>query len=248
MFNFFSRKPAEPEPLPIKVDIHCHVLPGVDDGSPDVETSVSLVESLQRMGLTKIIASPHVTQATFENTPETLDPALKQLRDALSERGNSIVLDRSAEYRVDEFFLEQFSAGNCKALPGQYILVENSYIQEPWNIEKVLFDLKIKGYKPILAHPERYIYYHGNKLFRYQQLHDTETLFQVNILSIAGAYGSKEKEIALKLLEKGYVDFLGTDLHNQRHVQILERFLASREYAKLRPRLEEVAKNDRVFL
>ncbi|MCH5245618.1 MAG: hypothetical protein J1E84_04065 [Muribaculaceae bacterium] len=248
MFNFFKRKQTEPGTLPFKVDIHCHILPGVDDGSPDVETSVSLVESLQRMGLTKIIASPHVTQVTFENTPETLDNALGQLQEALKQSNTGIEVDRSAEYRIDDYFQEQLKAGNCKTLPGGYILIENSFIQEPWNLEKLVFDLKIKGYKPILAHPERYMYYHANKLARYKQLHDTETLFQVNMLSIAGGYGKAEKEVALKLLEKGYIDFIGTDLHNAQHVEILEQFLSSREYARLKPLLEKAAKNDDLFL
>lgn len=247
MFNFFQRKKTEPAVLPMRVDIHCHVVPGVDDGAPTVDVALELVKRMKGMGLTKIIASPHVTQDTFENTAETLDPALASLRDAVAAAGLDIEIDRSAEYRIDDFFMQQLKEGNIKLLPDRHILVENSFIQEPWNLEKTLFDLKVKGYKPILAHPERYLYYHQGKMARYKQLHDIGTLFQVNMLSIAGAYGKPEKEIALKLLDNGYVDFIGTDLHNMRHIEILEQYLASREYSKIRAKLEASAKNDERF-
>lgn len=246
MFNFFSKKSKEPATLPYQVDIHCHLLPGVDDGSPDLETSLKLVERLHGLGLKKIITSPHVTQDTFENTAATLDPALQSLRDAVAEQGIDIEIDRSAEYRIDEYSMGMIEAGEAKILPDGYILVENSFIQEPWNLEQILFNLKIKGMKPILAHPERYPYYYNDKFARYKQLHDVGTLFQVNLLSLAGAYGREEKAIALGLLERGYVDFLGSDIHRSSHIDIIEEYLSSREYRKIADKLN--IGNDRLFL
>ena len=90
--------------------------------------------------------------------------------------------------------------------PNNYILVENSFIQEPWNVEQVLFDLKVKGYKPILAHPERYSYYH-NRFERYDAIYRSGTMFQVNLLSLAGYYGKAEKKTAEMLVEKNMVNF-----------------------------------------
>lgn len=237
MFNFFNKKNTDNLVMPMKVDIHCHVLPGVDDGSPDIESSLKLVERMAGLGLTRIIASPHVTQDTFENTPETLDNALVSLQNAIKETGLNIDLDRSAEYRIDEFSISQIESGIAKILPKDYILVENSFIQEPWELDKFLFNLKIKGMKPILAHPERYGYYHNDRFARYKQLHDTGTMFQVNLLSLAGAYGKKEKTVANELVNRGYVDFIGTDIHRNIHIDIIEDFLLSREYRKIREKL-----------
>ncbi len=232
--------------MPMKVDIHSHLLPGVDDGSPDVETSVELVGRMAALGLERIIASPHVTQDTFENSPETLDAALSQLQEALKKSGAGIRVDRSAEYRFDEFSLAQIGSGAAKTLPEGYILVENSFIQEPWGLENILFDLKIKGMKPILAHPERYAYYHVDKMARYKQLHDAGTLFQINLLSLAGAYGKKEKAVATEMVERKWVDFIGTDVHNRDHVDIIEQYLASRDYRRILEKLD--IGNDILFL
>lgn len=113
-------------------DIHCHIVPGVDDGSPDVGTSVELVERMKGWGINRIIASPHVTQEAFENTPETIAPALAALKSGLDAKGVDVELSHSAEYRIDEFFMAQLEAGNVVALPGNYLLVENSFLQEPW--------------------------------------------------------------------------------------------------------------------
>ena len=105
MFNFFSKKKSEPQQLFFHTDVHCHVVPGVDDGSPDVDTSVELIERMESWGLSRIIATPHMTQDTFENTPDILDPPLHELKEALARKGSKVNLSRSAEHRIDDFFL-----------------------------------------------------------------------------------------------------------------------------------------------
>lgn len=235
MFNFFKKK-QEPVQLCFNTDIHCHIVPGIDDGSPDVNTSIELIERMQSWGITRIIATPHVTQASFENTPETMSQALNLLIEELRTRGNNIDISHSAEYRIDELFLKHLGENIIVPMPNNYILVENSFIQEPWNLDQLLFDLKVKGYKPILAHPERYMYYYA-KRERYNTIHNTGTKLQINLLSLAGHYGKDEKRIAMELIEKGLVDFIGTDLHNHRHADAIEAFLSSKEYRKIKDRL-----------
>jgi tyrosine-protein phosphatase YwqE len=235
MFSLFKKKIEKAE-LCFNTDIHCHIVPGIDDGSPDVTTSVELVERMKGWGINRIIASPHVTQEAFENTPEIIGQALAPLKSELETKGIDVELSHSAEYRIDEFFLSQLECGNIVPLPGNYLLVENSFLQEPWNLDKILFDLKVRGYKPILAHPERYYYYY-NKRSRYDELHNVGTLFQINLLSLAGYYGREEKMIAEYLLEKGYVDFIGTDLHRHAHADAIEAYLLSKEYRKIAPKL-----------
>ncbi len=246
LFNIFSKK--EPIQLPFATDIHCHILPGVDDGSPDVETSVSLVERMHAWGIRRIIASPHVTEATFENTPDILDPALDELQTELARRGNDIPVSRSSENRIDDFFREMLGKGMIVPLPNDYLLVECSFIQEPWQIDQFLYDLKIKGFRPIMVHPERYFYYHGRDNHRYEQLHDAGTLFQINVLSLAGAYSKIEKKVAEELIERGYVDFLGTDLHNHRHADIIDRYLTTSDARRHARALQGRILNDRAFL
>lgn len=204
MFSFFSKK-REPIQLPFRTDIHCHIIPGVDDGSPDAATSADLIENMQRWGITRIIASPHVTQGTFENTPETLEPAFRELRDELDRRGNNIDISYSGEYRIDDFLKRRLDQGDIKLMPNGFIIIENSFLQEPWNIDRLIFDLQVRGMRPILAHPERYTYYF-KKPNRYRKLHDAGLAFQINVLSLAGAYGKPEQKVAEQLIADGLVD------------------------------------------
>lgn len=227
IFNIFSKK--EPLKLPFTTDIHCHIIPGVDDGSPDLETSVKLVRHMQSWGISRIIASPHVTEETFENTAETLDPPLESLNKELARLGINIPVTRSSENRIDDYFRMLLDKGLVKTLPNDYILVECSFIQEPWELDQFLYELRVKGLRPILAHPERYFYFHERDYGRYKQLHDMGTYFQVNVLSLAGGYSKTEKKVAEGMIERGMVDFLGTDLHNFRHVGVIEEYLQSKD-------------------
>ena len=240
MFNFFKRK-REPEQLFFNTDIHCHIIPGIDDGSPDVNTSVELVGRMAKWGLRRIIASPHVTFGTFPNTRATVP--LEELRKALADVSGSPEILHSAEYRIDDLLVKQLDEGNPMTLPQNYILIENAFMQEPWNLDQLVFDLHVKGYRPLLAHPERYSYYYNRKA-RYKQLHDAGLLFQCNVLSLAGAYGPAEKHIAEVLIKEDLVDFLGTDLHRVKHADVIDEYLASKDYLKHRGALQGRIFND----
>ncbi|MGL4292691.1 MAG: tyrosine-protein phosphatase [Bacteroidales bacterium] len=237
MFDFlFKKKEAEMLPLPFQTDIHCHIIPGVDDGSPDLETSVLLISKMKEWGINKIIATPHRTDEVFENSPENIEPVYRELKNVIQEKEISIDLHYSFEYRMDEGFIRLKNSNQLRPLGNGYILIENSFIQPLWNLDELIFDLKLKGFKPILAHPERYSYYHGNKKI-YSHLHDSECAFQVNILSLAGCYGKQIEELSQWMLEKGYIDFMATDLHHLKHVEAIDNFLRSKTYKKLRPKL-----------
>ncbi|MBD5344716.1 MAG: hypothetical protein HDR90_07005 [Bacteroides sp.] len=231
IFSFFSRQSA-PVKLPFATDMHCHLVPGVDDGSPDAATSVKLISGMHQWGIDRIIATPHLTAGTFENTPATLDPALDALRRELAGSGLPVEVSRSSENRLDDFFDAQLRAGNVATLPGNSLLIELPWVQEPFNLDTQLFDLKCQGYNIIIAHPERYPYYRHHPE-RYASLHGQDNLFQINLLSLAGHYGKAEKQVALHLLEKGMVDYIGTDIHNQRHVESIDAWLRTREARKI---------------
>ena len=148
MFDFFKKKPKEPVALCFATDMHCHIVPGVDDGSPDVGVSADLIEAMQRWGIKRILASPHVTQNTFENDHSTIDPAMEALRTELKARGNGIEVLNHAEYRIDELLMQRLESGDIMTLPNGFILIENSFMQEPWNLETLIFDLQVKACSP----------------------------------------------------------------------------------------------------
>ncbi len=246
MFNFFRKRNNTPAELFFHTDIHSHIIPGIDDGSPSADISAELVKRMKSWGLTRIIATPHVTESTFENTPQTMGAAMDELKAELNAQGIEIDLSHSAEYRLDDLFNREFANGNIVPYPNGFILVENSFIQEPWGLDETLFDLKVKGYNPILAHPERYMYYHSKKE-RYKKLHNDGTLFQVNLLSLAGHYGRDVRRAAESLIKNQMVDFIGTDLHNERHADAIEAYLASKDYVRDSAALKGVILNDTAF-
>lgn len=116
MLKFFKKSPKEAVPLPIYTDIHCHIVPGVDDGSPDVATSMELLTRMQNWGLKRIYASPHVADDVFENSPDTLDPALEELQDAVKKSNLGIEVERHAEYRIGELSSRQIEQGDRKSV------------------------------------------------------------------------------------------------------------------------------------
>lgn len=228
--------------------MHCHVVPGVDDGSPDAATSADLVERMASWGITRIIATPHVTGGTFENTPDILDPALEELTTELRRRSSGVEVTRSAEFRIDALLRRLLDLGTVTPFPGNYLLVENSYHQEPPGLLDFLQGLRARGYRLILAHPERYLYYWRYNRQRYGEIYRSGIYLQVNVLSLAGYYGREERSAAEWLVEKGYVDFLGTDLHNHSHADAIEAYLASKAYARLAGGDALRLLNDRAFV
>ena len=242
MMSLFSRR-RERQPLFFTTDVHCHVIPGVDHGSPDVSMSLELLERMSSWGIRRIVGTPHVTESVFVNDSGTLSPAAAMLRKAVARKEIPVAIAQSAEYRIDELFKEQVEEGRLCPFPGKFLLVENSFMQEPWELDSILFDLKVKGFKPILAHPERYLYYHSRPE-RYRDLHNAGTLFQVNLLSLAGYHGKAEKRMAERLIADDMVDFIGTDLHHHRHADSIEEYLASKEYRKYSEILSNRVLND----
>lgn len=232
LFDFFGAKKEVNKRLFYNTEVHCHILPGIDDGAQDVAASVALVKEMKAWGIERIITTSHVTESTFENTPETITNAYNELRTALDQEGIAVDIHLSAEYRLDEYFLKQLNNATLLPFPENYLLIENSFFQPFWEIKELIFDLQLKGYIPILAHPERYMYYHKTPKI-YEELHDQGCLFQVNLLSLSGYYYPEVKNMAWRLLDKGMVDFIGSDLHKPSHVEHITNYMGCKEYRKL---------------
>lgn len=228
MLNIFNWKPKYPDLGWMSVDIHSHILPGIDDGCENLKESVELLKRLENLGLKKFFFTPHIMSEIYPNTMETISNKYEQLKTV--KEAAHLMSGFAAEYMVDTSFDKMLNNEPEKilALPGNYVLLELSYLEESKLIEKAVFDLKIKGFFPILAHPERYLYYHKNPQ-KIQRLKEIGCLLQLNLLSIFSYYGKNESRMANFLIEKGWINLLGTDSHHTRHVKALELGLQRRD-------------------
>ncbi|GJM33437.1 MAG: capsular polysaccharide biosynthesis protein [Saprospiraceae bacterium] len=204
--------------------MHSHLIPGIDDGAPDVETSVTLIKGLMALGFKRIITTPHIMADLYPNTPEIIQAGLEKVRTALKAEKIDIPIDAAAEYLMDEAFGEKIDSGQLLTLPGNYVLVEMSFISPPPQLNEYLFLLQTKGYKPIMAHPERYMYL-GGDLGAYERLKERGCLMQLNLLSLTGYYGREIQRSAFKMTKAGLFDLAGTDLHHEGHREALEGLL-----------------------
>ncbi len=222
MFNLFKKKSeSEVSVFPIDTDIHSHILPGIDDGSPDIETSLQLISALNKLGIKKTIATPHIIGDMYRNTPQTINEALDKTREAVAKANIDIEIGAAAEYMLDDHFMRLLKADDrLLTIHNNLLLVEIPYTSPPYDLEEMAFQIITEGYQPILAHPERYFYYKDLKEF--ERLKELGFLLQVNLLSLTGYYGKNAEKMATRLIEKGMVSFVGTDLHHGRHLKGLE--------------------------
>lgn len=223
MFSFFTAKrQRQTDFFPFTIDMHSHILPGIDDGAPDVATAVEMVKALQELGLQRSIATPHIISDAYRNTPETINAALQQLRNALQEAGIQYQVDAAAEYMMDEAFFEKLERGEkLLTLKDDLLLTEFSFGSIPENPKKMCFNIITNGYRPVLAHPERYAYFHQQPK-AYHLLHELGFLLQVNLNSLNGYYGPGAQKAAKYILQNDLNHFLGTDAHHERHLQCLQ--------------------------
>ena len=220
--------PAAPATLAaFGVDMHSHLLPGLDDGAETVEHSLELLRALRALGFRKLIMTPHIMGDFYKNTPEGIRAALSQLRAAAEAAGLAdVTLECAAEYYLDEFLGRKLADGTEMLTFGgdkRYLLFETSYMNEPLNLFETIFDMQGRGYTPVLAHPERYTYLYGRFAEVEKLRRDYGVLLQVNLNSLAGYYSPAAKKVAEQLIDAGLVDFVGTDTHHLRHTDTLLR-------------------------
>jgi tyrosine-protein phosphatase YwqE len=220
MFNLGRKKEKHPF-APLGVDMHSHLLPGIDDGAADIEASLFLIQALRDMGYRKFITTPHIYAEIYPNDTHSLQRAFDRLAPAM-EGGDLPSLHFAAEYFLDDH-VGSLLKGNQPLLTvhDNWMLVETSFVQPPMDLDRRLFDLQVAGYKPVLAHPERYPYWHGGK--QYHALKEKGVLLQINLLSLSGYYGKPVAEAARYLVRENLVDLVGTDCHHRRHIAALQK-------------------------
>ena len=232
--NLFDRnKELEPADLSVlKTDIHSHLIPGIDDGSKSMEESLELILELKKLGYQKIITTPHIQQDQYKNTPEIINDGLEALRNALKQENISMDIEAASEYLIDDGFRDKLETGNLLTFAGKHVLIELSYYSEPFNLKNLFFDLQTSGYKVVLAHPERYVYWH-RKPEMYQDLFDRGIILQLNLASLTGFYSVESKETAEHLIDKNLIRLLGTDTHHKNYFPAFYHALKSPYLHKL---------------
>ncbi len=230
-FSSLLKKSNLKDNNPFKVDIHSHLLPKIDDGVQSLKESIDLIKKFKLLGYTKLITTPHVISDFYPNNREIIINKLHTVQDALKENNIDISIEAGAEYYLDMSFLELIEEGKVITFMKHYVLFETSYNEKPIILEYVINRLLENGYIPVLAHPERYRYLHKN-IEKYKRLKALGVLFQVNAKSLYD-HSRVEYKIALKLIELGLVDFIGSDAHRMRDINKLETFLKSRTCKKV---------------
>jgi protein-tyrosine phosphatase len=206
----------------LKTDMHSHLLPGIDDGSPDIETSIELIRGMKELGYKKLITTPHIMWDVYRNSNKLIHEKLTEVKEKLKSEQIDIEIEAAAEYFIDEHLTELVEGKEpLLSFGNKMILVEFSMVSQPFEWKKTLFEMQIQGYQPVIAHPERYGYLEKNKDF-YDELKNAGYLFQLNVLSLSGFYGNSVTELARYLLKKNYYDLIGTDLHHSRHLDALK--------------------------
>lgn len=243
MFTLFKSKPILKDLIPNNhVDIHSHLLPGIDDGAKSFEDTLGLTQSLQNFGISQFITTPHIIQHVWDNTREQIITTKNNTVEALAKNNITIPFQAAAEYLMDDQFVKLLQSNDLLTLKDNYVLVEISYINAPIQLYSILFDLRVAGYIPVLAHPERYLFYHKN-FSEYEKLKKAGCLFQLNLLAVVGYYGEKIAKIADTLLQKGMYDFVGSDVHHSKHIAAFNDKVKLKDVAPLK----EIIGNNQFF-
>lgn len=238
MFASIFRSAVERDLSFIGTDMHSHMLPGLDDGAVTMEESLSYFKGMKDWGYKKCIVTPHIFKGVHNNSAETILPALERMRQALNLAAIELEIDAAAEYMVDESFMELLNEEKPLLTIGEkYVLIEMSYAAPSPYLENAIFKLNIMGYKPILAHPERYGYFH-RQLDYYDRLLEMGCIFQVNMLSFSGYYGPDVKKFALKMLNQKMFKLIGTDLHHHNHVDAIKAFTITKTFYEIAQQIE----------
>lgn len=222
------------EPCFWRVDMHSHLIPDVDDGVKNSDQALACLKQLAEWGIQKVITTPHISRDWYPNESGRLRAEQTTLQELANKNGLGLTVEVAAEYLLDEFFPALLAADDLLTFgTARYLLFELGWAAPPHQVNDVLFQLQTRGYTPVLAHPERYGYYHEDPT-PLEHFHEMGCLFQLNWASITGRYGERAQSQARLLLRKGWVDFLGSDLHRPNDLVALSALFSSADYDLLR--------------
>lgn len=223
----------------LHTDVHSHLIPGVDDGSPNMAASIELLREFEKLGYKKIITTPHIKAEIFPNDVNELEQACEQLRQQARLNGIQIEIEVGAEHLVDEEFHQRLKHNMLKTFAGKHLLIELPFVGAPMGLNEYIFELQLEGYDLILAHPERYMFWEDD-FGQFVKLKDLGVLFQLNIMSFGGYFGKSVRNLAKRLAENNMVELLGSDAHSMKHFAAIEESL-------FEPALDKLIKSDRLI-
>lgn len=233
--SLFRKRPDVPYELSdISVDMHSHLIPGIDDGSQSIEETLGMLVRFESLGYRHLITTPHVMQDHYKNTPSIILDGLKEVRAAIKSHDLDITIEAAAEYYCDEFFLEKIENEDLLTFGDRYVLFEFSFSAKPRLVNEAIFALKNNGYRPVLAHFERYAFYLDNGQSAVEDLKNRGVYIQMNLNSLTGHYGKAIRNQARMLVDHKYVDFVGSDCHRMEHLDILEDNLTDPYFHQLK--------------
>lgn len=202
------------------IDLHNHLLPGIDDGAPDLDSALQLARMAVADGITHMVCTPHIHPGRYDNSPQTIQPALQQLKQALHDNHIALQIAAGAEVRFGVELMAGVTSGSIPFI-GHWqdqpvILLEFPHADIPLGAEKLTQWLRQRGIAVMIAHPER------NKTLmqtptRLRPFIDQGCLLQVTAGSVCGRFGSSAQRLAHGLLEQGLVTILASDAHNREH-------------------------------
>ena len=222
--RIFPKKELTIEPVDLsflKNDIHSHLIPGIDDGSPDMETTILLLKKFIDLGYKKVITTPHIMSDYYKNTPAIILSGLDKVKAEIIKNNLDIVIEAAAEYNLEPEFEDLLEKNNLLTFgTDKYLLFELSFFDEPPRLNEIIWKMREKGLSPVLAHVERYAYWHKD-YDKIEEMINRGVKLQVNIGSIIGAYGPEVKKVAEKLIEDQVIDFIGSDCHHEQHLEMI---------------------------
>ncbi len=196
------------------IDMHNHILYGIDDGCKTIEESIETIKNMKKIGFNSIVLTPHyIEDSSFKANNNLKLQRLEILKEELLKNNIDVNLFLGNEIFINESINELIINKEIRSINNtRYILIELPFNNQILNLDDYLYELKLKGYKIIIAHPERYTYFKDNYK-EARKLYDSGVLFQVNYGSIIGQYGSSSLKLVKKLLKDDMVDFISTDIH-----------------------------------
>ncbi len=225
--KIFGKTQPDLAPLDLGVltcDIHSHFIPGIDDGAQTLEQSIELISAMHELGYSKVITTPHVMADGYKNTPEIILRGLETVRRELLMKGIPVGIEAAAEYYLDHELDKLVKEKRVLTFGNELLLFELPFLSEPMMLFSIVFEMQSAGYRPVLAHPERYQYWHTDP-GTMEKLKDRGVLFQLNTIALMGAYGPGVKKAAEKIIDNGWYELLGSDCHRMDHVQALRATL-----------------------
>jgi tyrosine-protein phosphatase YwqE len=214
-------------------DFHSHLIPGIDDGVQTMDEAIYYIQEMMKLGYRKIITTPHIMPGAHDNNAEIILGGLVKLKAELKARNIDIPVEAAAEYYLDDYLFDLVAKKDILTFGNNNFLLELPTFSEPIRFKEFMFVANSMGYHPILAHVERYTYMHDNRLKDYEDIYHSEVGLQVNIGSLAGFYGDQLQKVSFKLIEMGLVDYLSSDLHNERHLVYLKQGLKNKQFVKV---------------